>query len=158
MPEQEGTVVVYIERGRALMDELRDREAIDEFRRAVYVAPYADQPHLWLGRVYLRAGRTAEAMEEFTVAIWCRETAEAHAGLASAALAAGKREVARVEAERALGARTVAVVGNEAKREWLQRERGLSRDAIVLALSCLTPTGDLREWEWHLLTPAGAAS
>ena len=69
MPEQEGTVVVYIERGRALMDELRDREAIDEFRRAVYVAPYADQPHLWLGRVYLRAGRTAEAMEEFTVAI-----------------------------------------------------------------------------------------
>jgi alcohol dehydrogenase len=33
---------------------------------------------------------------------------------------------------RALGARTVAVVGNEAKREWLQRERGLSRDAIVV--------------------------
>jgi NADPH:quinone reductase-like Zn-dependent oxidoreductase len=33
---------------------------------------------------------------------------------------------------RALGARTVAVVGNESKREWLQRERGLSRDAIVV--------------------------
>ena len=40
----------------------------------------------------------------------------------------------------------------------LEREEELSRDAIVLALSCLTPTGDVREWEWHLLTPAGAAS
>lgn len=102
MPEPETTMVVYVERGRALMDELRDREAIDEFRRAIYVAPYADQPHLWLGRVLLRAGRTAEAMEEFTVAIWCRDTADAHAGLASAALAAGKRDVAKAEAERAL--------------------------------------------------------
>lgn len=102
MPDEEATVAVYLERGRALMDELRDREAIDEFRRAIYVAPYADQPHLWLGRLYLRAGRVIEAMEELTVAIWCRDTADAHAALASAALAAGKRDVAKAEAECAL--------------------------------------------------------
>lgn len=117
MPEQDATVVVYIERGRALMDELRDREAIDEFRRAIYLAPYADQPHLWLGRLYLRTGRVAEAMEEFTVAIWCRDSADAHAALASAALASGKRDVAKVEAERALARDPAHAEAREVQRQ-----------------------------------------
>lgn len=100
--EQEQTAAYYLERGRRLMEEVRDREAIDEFRRAIYVSPYLDQPHLLLGRVLQRTGRLAEAVSEFTLAIWCKESADAQAALASAQLAIGKRDAARVSAQRAL--------------------------------------------------------
>ncbi len=100
--EQEQTAAYYIERGRRFADEFRDREAIDELRRAIYASPYLDQPHLLLGRVLQRTGRLTDAIREFTLALWCQETAEAHASLASAQLAAGKRDAARVSAERAL--------------------------------------------------------
>lgn len=100
--EQEQTATYYLDRGRRLMDEVRDREAIDEFRRAIYVSPYLDQPHLLLGRVLQRTGRLSEAVAEFTLALWCQESADAHAALASVHLAMGKRELARTEAQRAL--------------------------------------------------------
>ena len=32
------------------------------------------------------------------------------------------------------------------------KEQELSKKAVVLAVSCLTPSGDTRQWEWHLLT------
>ncbi len=35
------------------------------------------------------------------------------------------------------------------------RERELSQDGIVLAVSCLTSSGDIREWQWHYLSPKG---
>lgn len=100
--DQEQTASFYLERGRRLVDEVRDQEAIDELRRAIYVSPYLDQPHLLLGRVFQRTGRLAEALSEFTLALWCQETADAHAGLASAQLASGKTEAARASALRAL--------------------------------------------------------
>lgn len=104
MPAQdkEQNAAFYIERGRRLMDDVRDREAMEEFRRAIYVSPYTDVPHLLLGRVLQRTGRLTEAIGEFTLALWCQETADAHAALASAQLAAGKPEIARSEAQRAL--------------------------------------------------------
>jgi tetratricopeptide (TPR) repeat protein len=100
--EQEQTAAYYIERGRRFADEFRDREAIDELRRAIYASPYLDQPHLLLGRVFARSGRLTDAIREFTLALWCQETAEAHASLASAQLATGKRDAARASADRAL--------------------------------------------------------
>jgi len=100
--EQEQTASYYLDRGRRLMDDVRDREAIDEFRRAIYVSPYLDQPHLLLGRVLQRTGRLAEAVAEFTLALWCQESADAHAALASVHLAMGKRDAARTSAQRAL--------------------------------------------------------
>jgi len=96
------TASFYLERGRRLAEEMRDREAIDELRRAIYVSPYLDQPHLLLGRIFRRTGRLTEAVGEFTLALWCQETADGHAGLASVQLAIGKRDAARASAQRAL--------------------------------------------------------
>lgn len=100
--EQEQTATFYLERGQRLMDESRDREAIDELRRAVYVSPYFDTPHIVLGRIYQRNGRLDDAVEELTLALWCQETAEAHAVLAGVQLQQGKRDAARASANLAL--------------------------------------------------------
>ena len=80
----------------------RDREAVNELRRAIYLTPYEEEPHRLLGGIHQRAGRLTEAIEEFTVALWCRETAEGRTALASALLDAGQREAAQREAARAL--------------------------------------------------------
>jgi tetratricopeptide (TPR) repeat protein len=100
--ERDETAGFYVERGRRLIDEHRDLEAIGELRRAIYVSPYLDTPHLMLGRLHQRAGRLDDAVEEFLLALWCRESADGHAGLATAQLAAGKREAAKASADRAL--------------------------------------------------------
>jgi tetratricopeptide (TPR) repeat protein len=100
--DQEQTAAFYVDRAKRLSDEMRDREAIDELRRAIYVSPYFDRPHIMLGRIYQRTGRLTDASEEYSVALWCQETAEAHAALASVELAMGKRDLARDSATRAL--------------------------------------------------------
>jgi Tfp pilus assembly protein PilF len=71
-------------------------------RRAIYLAPNDDQAHLALGRLYQRTGRLADAIDEFKVAIWCRETAAARVALGAAFLDSGDRDAARREATRAL--------------------------------------------------------
>ena len=76
--------------------------AIAELRRAVYLDPYADEPHLLLGIVYQRTGRVAEAIDEFRVALWARETAEGQVALGRALLETGDRDAARAAAMRAL--------------------------------------------------------
>ena len=100
--DQEATAAFHLAQGRRLVNEQRDREAANELRRAIYLAPYEDEPHLLLGQVYHRAGRLTEAIDEFKVAIWCRETAVARLALGQALFAAGEKDAARREAERAL--------------------------------------------------------
>ena len=86
----------------SLIGEQQDREAAGELRRAIYLAPYEDEPHLLLGRLISARGRLAEAIDEFKVAIWCRETAAARRR-ARHRVARGRRQgAARREAERAL--------------------------------------------------------
>jgi len=100
--DQEATATFHLTQARRLIAERRDREAANELRRAIYLAHYEDEPHLLLGQVYHRAGRLTEAIDEFKVAIWCRETAAARVALGSALLDAGEKDAARREAERAL--------------------------------------------------------
>jgi tetratricopeptide (TPR) repeat protein len=100
--DQQETAAFHLARGRRLFDEKKDREAFDELRRAIYLAPYEDEPHLLAGRLHLRGGRLNEAIDEFKVAIWCRETAQARVALAEALLETGEKDAARREAERAL--------------------------------------------------------
>ncbi len=100
--DQQDTAAFHLRRGRQLFEERKDREALDELRRAIYLAPYEDEPHLLAGRLYLRGGRLNEAIDEFKVAIWCKETAQARVGLAEALFESGEKDAARVEAERAL--------------------------------------------------------
>jgi tetratricopeptide (TPR) repeat protein len=92
----------HYQQGRRLFDAGRDREALDELKRAVYVVPYDDQSHLLIGRIYHRTGRLAEAIDEFKVALWCRETSAGQAALGQALLDSGERDAARRAASRAL--------------------------------------------------------
>jgi tetratricopeptide (TPR) repeat protein len=100
--DQKETAAYHLQRGRDLAASRKDREAIDELRRAIYLAPYEDEPHILLGKLYLRAGRTTDAVDEFKVALWSHETAAAHVALGGALLEQGDRPAARKEAERAL--------------------------------------------------------
>jgi tetratricopeptide (TPR) repeat protein len=103
--EQQEIATFHLEAARRLIAAQKEREAVDELRRAVYLSPYQDEPHLLLGRAYERSGRISDAIDEFKVALWCRESADAHAALAGALLASGDRTGARREAERAIALR-----------------------------------------------------
>lgn len=96
------TAAFRLDRGRAFVAAHRDREAIEELRRAVYLSPYEDEPHLLLGQIYRRLGQTASAIDEFKVALWSRETAAAHLALGAALLDSGDKDGALRAAERAL--------------------------------------------------------
>jgi tetratricopeptide (TPR) repeat protein len=115
--DQRETAAFHVTRARELIAERRDRDAMNELRRAIYLEPYEDQPHLLLGRIYLRAGETDLAIDEFKVALWCRETAEAHLSLARALLTGGDREGARSAASRALALDPSSAEARELLRE-----------------------------------------
>jgi Flp pilus assembly protein TadD len=118
--DQREAATFHLDRGRRLMDAGSDRQAIDELRRAVYLSPYEDEPHMLLGRLYQRAGRLTDAIDEFKVALWCRETAAARVALGSALLSIGDTDGARREAQRAV---TLAPDSHEA-RDLLRRAGG----------------------------------
>jgi tetratricopeptide (TPR) repeat protein len=100
--DQEETAAFHLANGRKLMAADRDREAINELRRAIYLAPYEDEPHLLLGQVYQRGGRLPEAIDELKVALWCRETAEGRLALGRALFESGDTDGARQALRRAL--------------------------------------------------------
>jgi tetratricopeptide (TPR) repeat protein len=100
--DQHEAAAFELARGRRFVEAGRDREAADALRRAVYLAPYEDEAHLLLGRLYRRAGRLQDAIDEFKVALWCRETAAARVALGDALFDSGDRDGARREADRAL--------------------------------------------------------
>lgn len=102
-----------------------------DVRAAIYQSPYEHDPHLALGRRYQEAGRLSDAIDEFKVAIWCRETAAARVALGAALLDSGDREAARREAERAL-----AIAPNSAEaRALLRRIDSGSGESAVLTSS-----------------------
>ena len=102
--DHEETATFYLDAGRKLATEERDREAMAALEHAVYLSPYDDEPHLpGQAGFYARGGRPADARStNFKVAIWCRETPAARLGLANAYLETGDRTSAKREAERAL--------------------------------------------------------
>jgi Flp pilus assembly protein TadD len=100
--DQRATAQFHLANGRSLADARKDREALGELRRAIYLSPYEEEPHRLLGQIYQRGGRLSEAIEQFTVALWCRETAAGRVALGAALLEAGQAEAARREADRAL--------------------------------------------------------
>ena len=100
--DQRDTAAFHLSRARELVAGGRDRDATGELRRAVYLAPYEDEPHLLLGAILVRAGRMSDAIDEFTVAIWCRDSAAARIALGNALLDTGDRDGARKQADRAI--------------------------------------------------------
>jgi Tfp pilus assembly protein PilF len=100
--DQREAAIFELQQGRRQVDAKDDRNAATSLRRAIYLAPYEDEPHLLLGHIYQRSGRLPDAIDEFKVAIWCRETAIARVALGEALFENGDKEGARREAERAL--------------------------------------------------------
>ena len=92
----------HLDAGRRAFDREADREAERELRRALYSSPYLSEAHVLLGRVYLRGGRAADAIQAFRIALWSEETVEGHVRLAEAYLAAQNIPAAREEVARAL--------------------------------------------------------
>ena len=118
--DQQETAEFHLASARTLLDSGRDRDAAAELHRAVYLAPYQDEPHLLLGRLYERTGRMTDAVDEYKVAVWCRETAAARLALGRALAQSGERDAARRELERAL---VLAPDLTEA-RDWLKKIGG----------------------------------
>jgi tetratricopeptide (TPR) repeat protein len=100
--EQRDLAQFHLDRGRRLYQQESDREAIAELRRSIYLSPYQAEAHLLLGRLYLRGGRTREAIDELKISIWSTETAAAQVALGEAYLKAVDLAAARAAAERAL--------------------------------------------------------
>lgn len=100
--EQQELAAFHVARGRRLFEQYDDRAAVGELRRAIYLRPYEDEPHVLLGRIYQRGGRLREAIDEFRIAVWCRDTSASRVRLGEALLESGDRDGARQEAQRAL--------------------------------------------------------
>lgn len=100
--DQQDLAAFHLDAGRRAFEREADREAIQELRRALYLSPYLAEAHLLLGRLYLRGGRPAEAVEALKIALWSEETVAAHVALAEALLQVQDQAAARAEIERAL--------------------------------------------------------
>jgi tetratricopeptide (TPR) repeat protein len=100
--DQENLATFHLDAGRRAFEREADREAIQELRRALYLSPYLAEAHLLLGRLYLRGGRPAEAVEALKIALWSEETVAAHVSLAEAFLQIQDQAAARAEIDRAL--------------------------------------------------------
>ena len=100
--DQQETAEFHLDAGRRLVEERRDREPMSELQRAIYLAPYAGRAAPAARALYERAGRLPEAVDEFKVALWCRETAGGTARAGRGAARDRRRDAARREVERAL--------------------------------------------------------
>jgi tetratricopeptide (TPR) repeat protein len=100
--DQRELAAFHLDRGRRLLAQGSDAEAIGELRRALYLSPYEAEAHLLIGGIYLQTGQTQAAIDAFKIALWSSESARAHLALAHAYVAAKKDASARAEAQRAL--------------------------------------------------------
>ena len=100
--DQQELAAFYLDRARRLFQEERDREAVVELDRALYLSPYLADGHLLLGRIHLRNGAVRAAIDSLKISLWSAPTAEGHTVLAEAYVEAKDADRARAEAERAL--------------------------------------------------------
>jgi tetratricopeptide (TPR) repeat protein len=68
--DQRDLATFHLERGRRFFEQERDAEAIAELRRTTFLAPYTSEAHLLLGRIYLRNGRIADAIDALKISVW----------------------------------------------------------------------------------------
>ena len=73
--EQQQLSAFHLERGRRFYESEHDRDALIELRKAIYLSPYAAEPHLLLGRVLMRTGQTKDAIDAFRIAVWSQDSA-----------------------------------------------------------------------------------
>jgi tetratricopeptide (TPR) repeat protein len=100
--DQRELATFHFDRARRQFEEERDREAVGELNRVLFLDPYHAQAHLLVARIHLRGGRPADAIDALKISLWSAETAEAHAVLAEAYLEEKDHALAQAEAQRAL--------------------------------------------------------
>ncbi len=72
--DQRDIAAFHLQQGRQLYAKERDEDAVAELRRTIFLAPYESEAHLLLARIYLRTGRTQEAIDALTIAVWSEPT------------------------------------------------------------------------------------
>ncbi len=100
--DQREQAAFHVESGRRLFQAQRDAEAIGELRRAIYLSPYEREAHLLLGRVYLRQGQLADAIDELKISIWSDDQIDARLALAEAYIQSKNIDAARSELQTVL--------------------------------------------------------
>jgi len=100
--DQQELARFYLDRGRRLFQQEKDRDALADLNRALYLSPYLAEAHLLVGRLHLRNGRPRDAVDALKISLWSAESADAHGALADAYLQVKESALARAEAERAL--------------------------------------------------------
>jgi tetratricopeptide (TPR) repeat protein len=100
--DQADMAAFHLDAGRRAVEREADREAEQSLRRALFLSPYLAEAHLLLGRIYLRGGRTAEALQVLKIALWSEESVAAHVALAEAYLQLKDVVSARTAIDRAL--------------------------------------------------------
>jgi tetratricopeptide (TPR) repeat protein len=100
--EQQELSAFHLERGRRFYESEHDRDALIELRKAVYLSPYAAEPHLLMGRVLLRTGLIKDAVDALRIAVWSQDSAVGRLALAEALLQSEDKDGARAEANKAL--------------------------------------------------------
>jgi len=92
----------YLDRGRRLFQQERDREALEELNRALFLSPYQAEAHLLVGLIHLRGGRYTKRSTPEDFRCGAAETAERMRSLAQAYLEAAEIALARGEPTGAL--------------------------------------------------------
>jgi tetratricopeptide (TPR) repeat protein len=100
--EQKELSAFHLDRGRRFFDQGSNTEAITELRRALYLSPYEAEAHLLLGRIYLRTGQTAAAIDAFKISLWSHQSVAGQIALSHAHLQNKDEASARAALERAL--------------------------------------------------------
>jgi len=100
--EQQELSAFHLERGRRFYQAEHDRDALIELRKAIYLSPYAAEPHLLMGRVLLRSGQIKDAIDALRIAVWSQDSAAGRLALAEALLQSEDKPGARTEAVKAL--------------------------------------------------------
>ncbi|HTV02556.1 MAG TPA: tetratricopeptide repeat protein [Luteitalea sp.] len=92
----------HYDRGQRLAEQQQDREAISEFRKSLYLAPYDARTHLAMARVLVRGGRLREAVDALKISLWSEESVDARLLLAESLLESDEPAAALTHAERAV--------------------------------------------------------
>lgn len=100
--DQAALATFHLDAARRAFERHADREALDEARRALYLSPYLAEAHLLTGHLHQRAGRLAEAVQAYKIAVWSEESVPALVALAEACLEIPDLAAARAAVERAL--------------------------------------------------------
>ena len=100
--DQRQLATFHLDAARRAYEAGRDAQAISELQRAVYLSPYDHEAHLLLGRIYLRGGRLADAIDALKISIWSSEGTVTRMVLAEAYEKSGMVDEARTELQAVL--------------------------------------------------------